>query len=337
MEQDLVRRAGVDFVSIPAGAMHAVGVWRMVTGACKLMRGVVRACILISRFHPHVVLLTGGYVGVPVSIAAWLHRVPTVVYLPDIEPGQALKVMAILATKVATTTEESSRYIKAAKLVVTGYPVRQAFHQVKRDEARAHFGIGPNDWILLIFGGSKGARSINRAVTSNIQALLELQKQGEASRHAVSRVIHVSGQDDWPEVQAAWKLLPVEQRSRYTVFPYLHEEMASAMAAADLVVCRAGASVLGELPAVGLPAVLVPYPYAWRYQKMNASYLVGRGAAVMVEDAQLKDELVRVVSQLWSDPQSLSVMRQSMQAQSGRDGATEIAQLLLRVGVGAMG
>jgi UDP-N-acetylglucosamine--N-acetylmuramyl-(pentapeptide) pyrophosphoryl-undecaprenol N-acetylglucosamine transferase len=328
MERDLVCREGVEFIGIQAGAMHGVGVWRMARGAFKLVAGIANAFALLGRFKPDVVLLTGGFVGVPMSIAAWLRRVPAVVYLPDIEPGQALKVMAKLATKVATTTEASAQFINRNKMVVTGYPVREVFRQATREEARAHFGIAPADRVLLVFGGSKGARNVNRAITANLAGLLARPDM---------RVMHISGKADWEEVQAAHAQLPADQQGRYMIYPYLHEEMAQAMAAADLAVCRSGASSLGELPFLGLPAILVPYPYAWRYQKVNASYLVDRGAAILVKDADLQAELPGVVERLLGDPQKLNAMRQSLLSMGGRDGAKQIAQLLWQVGAGATG
>jgi UDP-N-acetylglucosamine--N-acetylmuramyl-(pentapeptide) pyrophosphoryl-undecaprenol N-acetylglucosamine transferase len=120
--------------------------------------------------------------------------------------------------------------------------------------------------VLLVFGGSKGARSINRALLEALPGLLpEMQ------------VLHISGNLDWPEVEAARSALSTGEAAawaeRYHAFPYLHDEMGAALAAADLVVARAGASTLGEFPALGLPAILVPYPHAWRYQKVNADYL----------------------------------------------------------------
>jgi UDP-N-acetylglucosamine--N-acetylmuramyl-(pentapeptide) pyrophosphoryl-undecaprenol N-acetylglucosamine transferase len=328
MECELVCREGVDFIGIQAGAMHGVGVWRMIRGAFKLGSGIVNAFTLMGRFKPEVVLLTGGFVGVPVSIAAWMRHVPAVVYLPDIEPGQALKVMAKLATKVATTTEASAQFIKRNKMVVTGYPVREVFKHVTRENARAHFNIAPDDKVLLVFGGSKGARNLNRAVTANLPEFLAKLDV---------RLMHISGNADWEEVQTARAQLPVDLQRRYMIFPYLHEEMAQAMAAADLAVCRSGASSLGELPFLGLPAILVPYPYAWRYQKVNASYLVERGAAIVVEDANLQTELLGAVSQLLGDPKKLTSMRQSLLGMGGRNGAEQIALLLQQVGAGVTG
>lgn len=326
MEQDLVSREGVEFVGIQAGAMHGVGALRMVKGALKVLAGTWNALVLLRRWRPDVVLLTGGFVGVPVSVAAWFWRVPTVVYLPDIEPGMALKVMAQLARKVATTTEESARFISREKMVVTGYPVRDAFARVTRQSARAHFGIADDEVVVLVYGGSKGARSINRAITADVERLLEVSGL---------RLIHVTGRADWDDVCVTRDTLPIQTRERYITFAYLHEEMAEAMAAADLAVCRAGASTLGELPYLGLPAVLVPYPYAWRYQKVNAEYLVEHGAAIMMEDAKLADQLAGVLFELTSNRHKLTAMRNAALTLAKRDGADAIARLLVNIGARA--
>jgi UDP-N-acetylglucosamine--N-acetylmuramyl-(pentapeptide) pyrophosphoryl-undecaprenol N-acetylglucosamine transferase len=260
---------------------------------------------------------------VPVSVAASMKKVPAVVFLPDIEPGQALNVMARFATKVATTTEASAQFIDPKKMVVTGYPVREAFAKVNREEARACFGIAAHEKVLLVYGGSKGARSINRAVIAGLDALLQ---------RAI--VIHVTGANDWDEVSAARAQLPEAQQARHLAFKYLHEDMAQAMAAADLAICRAGASVLGELPYLGLPALLVPYPYAWRYQKVNAEYLAGKAAAEILRDEYLAgatNGLVVRATALLDDATKLGAMRQAMLAAGRRDGAAQIALLLMQV------
>ena len=141
--------------------------------------------------------------------------------------------------------------------------------------------------VLLVTGGSRGARSINQAVLQHLPFLLEL-----------AQVIHISGQLDWPTVETAANSLSGTNRRDYHAFPYLHEEMGAALAVADLVLSRAGASSLGEYPLLGLPAVLVPYPHAWRYQKVNADYLASRGAAIVLDDSRLNEELPAVAAEL---------------------------------------
>ena len=242
------------------------------------------------------------------------------VFLPDIEPGLALKVMARLAWRVAATTSDSAAYVGGGKLVATGYPLREQFLTTTRASARSRLGLAPDERVLLVYGGSKGARSINRAVVSALDALLER-----------SIVIHVSGESDWAEVDAAKSALSAAQQTRYRAYAYLHEEMVDAMAAADLVVCRSGASSLGELPALGLPAILVPYPHAWRYQKVNAEYLAARGAAEVLEDRALADPehgLAARAAALLDDAPALEAMRSASRRLGRLDGADNIAVLL---------
>jgi len=168
--------------------------------------------------------------------------------------------------------------------------------------------------VLLVMGGSRGARSINQALDGVLEQVLEL-----------AHVVHVSGELDWPWVAERRAALPAALKARYHAFPYLHEEMGCALAAADLALCRAGASTLGELPFFGLPAVLVPYPHAWRYQRVNADWLVGRGAAVRLDDEQLPGELLPTLRRLLKDRGRLSDMRERMRALARPDAATRLA------------
>ncbi|MCS7060078.1 MAG: UDP-N-acetylglucosamine--N-acetylmuramyl-(pentapeptide) pyrophosphoryl-undecaprenol N-acetylglucosamine transferase [Anaerolineae bacterium] len=328
MEKRLAEREGVAFTAIEAGAMHGVGARRAARGAWHTARGAWSAWRLIGAYRPDVVLLTGGFVGVPVSLAAWLRRTPSVVYLPDIEPGLALKVMARLANRVAVTSKASAAFIPRNKMVVTGYPVREAFTQTTRNTARARFNLPSDAKVLLVFGGSIGARSINQALLGAIDALLSIP---------TARILHITGQRDWPAMQTAHQALPGALRERYLIFPYLHDEMADALAAADLVVCRSGASALGELTSLGLPAVLVPYPHAWRYQRVNAHYLAERGAAVVLEDAELNNPqhgLAQVAVALLNDPSRLAAMQEASRrlGASLAGGARRIAEIVWETG-----
>jgi UDP-N-acetylglucosamine--N-acetylmuramyl-(pentapeptide) pyrophosphoryl-undecaprenol N-acetylglucosamine transferase len=261
---------------------------------------------------------TGGYASVPVALAAWALRAPILVYLPDIEPGLAVRAIGRLATRVAVTVEDSRAYFPAHKAVVTGYPVRAEFHGLDRAEARASLGLSADEPVLLVLGGSRGARSINRALSGVLEQALEL-----------TQVVHVSGELDWPWVAERWEALPAALQARYHAFPYLHGEMGSALAAADLALCRAGASTLGELPFFGLPAILVPYPYAWRYQRVNADWLTERGAAVRLDDERLFEELLPVLRRLFDDRVRLGDMVQRMQALARPGAAARLAVELL--------
>lgn len=316
VEEQLATRAGVPFVGVSAGGLHGLTPIAAARNLVKLIRGFLAALRLARRERPQVLFATGGYASVPVALAAWVVRVPILVYLPDIEPGLAVRFIARLATRVAVTTENSRAYFPARKVVVTGYPVRPEFAAAERSSAREALGLAQDEPVVVIVGGSHGARSINQAVADALESLL-----GEA------QVLHVSGKLDWPWVSARAEQLPSDLQARYRPVMYLHE-MATAFAAADLAVCRAGASILGELPYFGLPAILVPYPHAWRYQRVNAEWLTSRGAAVQLDDESLQQRLHPMVREMLSDRHRLAEMRKRSRALARPDAASRLAREL---------
>jgi undecaprenyldiphospho-muramoylpentapeptide beta-N-acetylglucosaminyltransferase len=317
MEADLVTRAGIRFDAVPAAGVHGVGLRSLPGNVAALVRGTRAARRILRDFRPDALLLTGGYVGIPAALAS--RGTPKVLYVPDIEPALAARWIARWASVVAVTTEGSrAHYPKRVRTVVTGYPTRPDLVSVPRTEARARLGLDSRGRVLLVLGGSLGARSINQAVWGGLPALLE-----------AAQVVHLTGEAGLQEGQAARDALPAELRSRYRPFGFLHDDISLAYSAADLVVGRAGASALGELPLFGLPSILVPYPYAWRYQKVNADYLAQRAAAVILADERLAPDLVPTVRALLSDPERLAAMSSAARRQASPDAARRIADVLI--------
>lgn len=324
MEAELVARADIPFTAIPAGGVHGVGPLRALRNSWQLLRGFGVAWQLLRRERPAALLTTGGYVSVPVALAARLGSVPIVVYLPDIEPGLSVRGVARLATQIAVTVEDSRAFLPAHKVVVTGYPLREELLAWKRETAREFLALEADATVLLVLGGSRGARSINEAVWAQLEPLLTL-----------TQVVHVTGALDWERVTALVAALPTSLRERYKPFAYLHEAMGAALAAADVALARAGASVLGEFPYFGLPAILVPYPYAWRYQRVNADWLAQRGAALVLPDEELPAALLPLVRELLQAPERREAMRAAAQALARPNAARRIAEMLLTLGQGA--
>ena len=319
MEARLVERAKVPFKTIPAAGVHGVGLKTLPGNVFRLVRGFFAARRILLEFKPEVLFFTGGYVAVPMALAGM--RVPTALYVPDIEPALALKALARFADKIAVTAQDSFRYFNHRdRLVLTGYPTRPDLTKWTRSDAILTLNLTGGAPILLVLGGSKGAHSINNAVLANLPAILEQ-----------AQVIHITGELDWAIVESKAKELTKTQTARYHAYPYLHEEMGAALATADLVLSRSGASTLGEYPLFGLPAVLVPYPYAWHYQKLNADTLVRHGAALMVTDSNLKTELLPTIKDLLQNPTRLSAMRAAAKSLSHPQAANEIGQLLLEL------
>jgi UDP-N-acetylglucosamine--N-acetylmuramyl-(pentapeptide) pyrophosphoryl-undecaprenol N-acetylglucosamine transferase len=322
METTLVERAGIAFRTIPAAGLHGVGLRNLPRNLSLMARGIGASRRILNEFRPEVLMFTGGYLAFPMALAGW--RIPSLVYVPDVEPGLALKSIGRLASRVAVTTEDSRRFFRGrTKVVVSGYPVRPELLVQERTAAKAALGLDPNIPVLLVFGGSKGARSLNIALLQHLEKLL-----------ALAQVIHISGELDWPSVEQNRQEIEQELSGRYHAFPYLHDQMHLALAAADLVVSRAGASALGEFPAVGLPAVLVPYPYAWRYQKVNADFLADKGAAIVLRDEDLPDRLFSTLSSLLAERHRLEAMGAAMRSLARPQAAAMIANELHQLAEG---
>lgn len=326
MEEQLVPRAGLRLETIHGGPIAGVRLWTRLLNLAKLTWSLGSTWRLLARFKPDVLFMTGGYVNVPVALVAWLRRLPATVYLPDVEPGAAIKFLSRFTQKVACTADGSQVFFPAGKTITTGYPVRTELRQatsLPQADALATFDLTPGRKTLFVFGGSRGARSINRALMAALPQLLEQ-----------IQVIHISGTLDWPEVEAFAKTLPAGQRPYYRPYPYLHEEMGPAFRSADLVVARGGASMLGECPAFGLPSILVPYPYAWRYQKVNADYLSGRGAGLRLNDEAMAEQLLPMVLGLMNDPGRLANMSSQAKKLDIPNAAGNIAHLIRRLARG---
>lgn len=320
MEQTLVPRAGIWLETIVGGAIASVPLHRKVINGSKLLLSVGKAVQMVRRFRPNVMFMTGGYMAFPFTLACRWLGVPIAIYLPDVEPGQSIRFALRYAEKVGATTDGSAQFVPADKLVVTGYPVRpelRAAADLSREEALATFDLQPGRPTLLVFGGSRGARAINHALMNILPELLPTMQ-----------VIHISGTFTWDEVATNAKKLPQALRAFYRPYPYLHEEMGHALRAAELVVARAGASMLGEMPAFGLPSILVPLAWAWRYQKVNADYLCERGTAVQLTDETLDEQLLPTIQTLMADPDKLAQMSQAARALDIANGADNLAALI---------
>ena len=315
IEKDLVERAGIAYRGISAAGLHGVNVLSLPKRLFKLAKGYFAAKKILREFKPDVMFFTGGYVGFPVALAG--RKIPSVLFVPDIEPGMALNMLSKNADLITVVCEDSEKYFeKARRIEVTGYPTRTDIQKWDRAEALKLFGLSAEKPVLFVFGGSKGARSINRAVTENIKELLSF-----------CQIIHITGKTDWEDTNSFYSGLTDADREKYKIFPYLHEEMGAAFSAADLVISRAGASTLGEFPLFGVPAILVPYPYAWRYQKVNADYLVSKDAALMIRDEELPAQITKAASDLLGSPEKLAAMKAAMKRLAKPQAAERILEL----------
>ncbi len=316
IDETIVPAEGIAFRSIPAGALRVSSPLTFVANSLRLALGVVRSAWIVSRFNPQVVFATGGYASVPVGVAARLLRRPLVVYLPDVTPGWAVRLLSRLATKVATTSERALAHLPSKKTSVVGYPVRGEFWTLDRPAARARLSLPRDEKVLLVTAGSLGARAINDAIWGALPQLLDR-----------CYLLHITGAAGQDVARARLALLTPPQQARYVVSPYM-DDMPAALIAADLVVGRAGASTLGELPAAGTPAVLIPGEYEGWSQAPNAEFLEDEGAAVVLRNSDI-DRLAATIIELLADDARLASMRAATKRLARPDAARDLARVVM--------
>jgi UDP-N-acetylglucosamine--N-acetylmuramyl-(pentapeptide) pyrophosphoryl-undecaprenol N-acetylglucosamine transferase len=319
-ERPLIEKAGIHFSAhheVSAGPIHGVNPIKAITSAFKLMRGTWQSFRILGTEKPNAILSTGGWEGLPVALAARLRGVPLLIYLPDIEPGLTIKVLRLFAKKVAVTVADSQKFFREGQTVVTGYPLRALMTTATREAGIAHFGLNPAKQTVLVFGGSRGARAINIGVGAILGDLLADGVQ----------VLHVTGTLDFARSQE--QIGELKNHPDYHAFEYLHDDMGLAMACADICVCRAGASVLGEFPFFKLPSILIPLAYSWHYQQVNADYFAGRGAAIHLDETRMDAELLPTIRALLGDKSRLQAMQQAVGESASSEGAQNLADVLV--------
>ncbi len=312
-ERDAAIAADIQFRVLTASAIRGRTPRRLIGGPINLWRGMRDAGRYLDRDRPDAVFATGGYASAPVGRPAKRRRVPVVVFLPDVRPGWAVRLLQRYASTVACAVEPSLEFV-GSKGVVTGYPVRAAFASASREDGQRAFDLDPTLPTLLVMGGSLGAHAINLVIHDALEDLL-----------AGAQVVHITGADEEHWLVRARDALPTpELRARYHPLAYT-DQIALAMAAADLAVARAGASTLGELPVSGLPAVVIPGPFS--DQRDNAAYLEDRGAAMTVPGDAL-DDLAPLVLELLGDAARREAMAEAMRALARPDATQRIAVLM---------
>jgi UDP-N-acetylglucosamine--N-acetylmuramyl-(pentapeptide) pyrophosphoryl-undecaprenol N-acetylglucosamine transferase len=319
VESELAVEAGLPYSTIAARALRGRNIFSKLLSIGATTTGVLDAVALMLRYQPHVVFLTGGYVSAPVGIAAWLCRRPIVLLQPDIEPGWTLRALTPLARKICVTHQRSTERYREGKAVVTGYPLRHGFEDLDKPMARAYFQLngGP---ALLVTGAVRGAQRINECIANHLEQWL-----------SQTQLIHISGPNDFQRLSRLRETIPAKLQSRYRLYSYMSEEMPLAMAACDLAISRAGASVMGEYPAAGLPAVLAPIGEAGGHQRYNADLLADAGGAVVLDNERISSDLFDLTTTLLADRERLQSMRAAMFKLRRTDAARRIAEVIIAV------
>jgi UDP-N-acetylglucosamine--N-acetylmuramyl-(pentapeptide) pyrophosphoryl-undecaprenol N-acetylglucosamine transferase len=315
-EKRLAEAHGLAYESVPSGQVRGKSALTAARSLASIAMGAAAAARKLGGAG--AVFATGGYASVPIVTGAWLRRVPVLVFLPDVEPGAAVRSTVRLATRIGVSDEAACATLPREKAEVTGYPVRSRFFCLDRSEARRTFGLSDSDTVVLISGASTGAQRLNAVARRMLPELLER-----------AHVLHSTGVANFEEVEAQRNSLPQTARERYHVYPLI-EDMPAAMHAADLAIMRAGASVLGEVPASALPAVLVPGTFAGGHQKANAEALARTGAALVLDEAEI-EKLGDLTLGLLADRQRREQMSAAARAAARPAAASRLAEILMEI------
>ncbi len=290
VEQDIISQMDIAFHAVSSGKLRRYASWQNMTDPFKIFWGMIQSWFLLKRLKPQVVFSKGGFVAVPVVVAAWLNRIPVVAHESDMSPGLANKLCFPFVKKICLTFEAATTAFKdQQKIAVTGTPIRQQILNGNKARGLAVCQFKDDKPCLLVMGGSMGANSINHAIRD---ALPELSKQFQ--------VIHLCGKG---------KINPVlEQTEGYKQFEYADKDLADLFAASDIIVSRAGANALYEILALGKPHILIPLSKKASRgdQIQNAAYFCKQGISQVIEDELLKpDRLITSLNEIMKNKDAL--------------------------------
>jgi UDP-N-acetylglucosamine--N-acetylmuramyl-(pentapeptide) pyrophosphoryl-undecaprenol N-acetylglucosamine transferase len=314
LESTIVPNAGYPLHTIASRALPRRPSFGIVSTVIANLRGTWQSLRLLGAQRPDLIVATGGYVAFPVALAARIRRMigatraPVVLLEPNVEPGLTNRLLTPIVDEVWSAQ-------------TTGVPVRANLRQLpSRGDAAARLSLNQSARTLLVMGGSQGARSINDALLQVIAA---------HRLPAGWQVLHLTGEGDYDRVATALRTNDARMNHPPIVVRAYLDDMADAYAAADLVLTRAGASTLGELAALGKPAILVPYPFAARaHQAANAARVEAAGAAVVLTDQQLRaGELAALLDRIMR-PERLAMLAENASRLKGSDA---VAAILARI------
>jgi UDP-N-acetylglucosamine--N-acetylmuramyl-(pentapeptide) pyrophosphoryl-undecaprenol N-acetylglucosamine transferase len=319
LEGPIVRGAGIPIRRLALRSLRTVDRdVHLVLDPARLAVSVPQATAILLRERPAAIFTTGGYVAIPILLAAAALRVPVVLWEGNVVPGRSVRVTARLASVLAVSFDATCAALRSGgACYLTGTPIRDV-RDVDREAARARLGVATDGRVLLVFGGSQAVRRFNAAVATALPRLVERL-----------HVIHVTGEEGYRAALAAREALPAAVRPRYRPHPFLRDEMLAALAAADLVVGRAGSSTLAEVTALGLPMVVVPYPHAAGHQRANARVLADAGAARLVEDEAFDADALLDAAAILDDPALHGRMAAAARALGRPGAAAAVADLVL--------
>lgn len=263
-----------------------------------LFINIIRCFFLTAKYKPRFIVGSGGYVSAAVIVAGFLSGVKTYLLEQNYTPGKTTKILSFFARKVFVSFPCTARFLRKGKGVFTGNPAREDILKYTKNEARENLGLDKDRITILVTGASQGAKSINEAVIHALQIWKDEPWQ----------IIHLTGEKNYDDVMRKTENSLASSKLRHKAFAYM-DEINTAYACADLVICRSGATTIAEITLRGLPSILVPYPYAAEgHQDYNAAYMEKNNAGIIIKDKNIYNELPDVVKKLVKEKDKLLLM-----------------------------
>lgn len=323
MESEIASKENIPFYSINISGMPRKCPLSIINWIKELQKSVKEASAHLKKIKPDVIFGTGGYVSGPVLISAIILRIPFIIHDSDAHPGIVSRFISPWAKGVNLAFEDAKKFITSKNIQINGNPIRTSLQKITKINALNKLDLESNKPTLLVMGGSQGARAINTAILKSIKNLVEVHN---------FQVIHQTGSKNFTEYKKellkAWP--DYEQNPNYKIYPYF-EDISIAYKVANLVVSRAGSLSISELNLMGLPSILVPYPYAAaNHQKYNALAMQKAGAAIFLENKDCNTEnLIELVAKLLNTPDELSKMKENSLKLAKPEAVDNIAKMIL--------
>lgn len=321
LDRLLYRDVDLEVLPLPVRGLVGVDWWRLPWRAWLLIQSLCTIWRDFSRRRPAAVIASGGYVSAPVLLVSCLQRIPSVIFSGDAALGWATRIMAPLTSVATIAFEEARNQIWGTPVELAGYPVRTSFAAPDAASARAKFGVPDHEPLVVVMGGSQGAHVINQALRADLARLLPK-----------AHVVHVSGQRDYRSLTIDRDRLPLLLRQRYHLHAFIEHGFADLLAAAEVVVSRAGATSVAELSAVGTAAVLIPGTFGAGHQTATARAMAAAGAAMMLHEKELPSRgLASALLDLLDEPERLRSIAAASLSRGQPDAAARIAAIGLRL------
>ncbi|MFH1112128.1 MAG: undecaprenyldiphospho-muramoylpentapeptide beta-N-acetylglucosaminyltransferase [Patescibacteria group bacterium] len=310
-ERILVEQLGINFITIPAGKWRRYFSLQNVIDIIKIILGLIRSLYLLHRFKPQVVVVAGGFVGVPVGWAAWLRRIPLIIHQQDVRPSLASRLLSWCATRITVTWAVSGDSFPQNKISIIGNPVRDIFFKsIDKEQVLKDMGFNDKKVILLIVGGGTGASFFNQLISDSLDQLTK-----------ICQIIHITGLS---------KSAGVKSAVAYKVFDMVTNDMPKLLLIADLVLSRAGMGLISELAFFTKPSIIVPLPNT--HQEDNAQYLDKHDAAMVISQSALTvTKLVNIVQELNHNKESFASLGTNLKRLFPEHANQKLAELVIQV------